>query len=229
MQFPSRHPDYIVQISRSQNVPQGNGSTREAHMVRRCDENDFEMIWQIINDGAKAYNGVIPQDRYKEPYMTRDELRHEMRDGVEFWAFEEDGALTGVMGIQPVKDVTLIRHAYVRTLAATCWNRGAVAGSSARPRDGSHLGRNMGRCFMGDSVLPEVRLSTSRIRRKERSAEKVLDRAGRADLGLGRTYGSYFLNHPEGEVRDGRLPRASHILKYAYFRTSSANMVKTVS
>ena len=84
-------------------------------MVRRCDENDFEMIWQIINDGAKAYNGVIPQDRYKEPYMTRDELRHEMRDGVEFWAFEEDGALTGVMGIQPVKDVTLIRHAYVRT------------------------------------------------------------------------------------------------------------------
>ena len=84
-------------------------------MVRRCDENDFEMIWQIINDGAKAYNGVIPQDRYKEPYMTRDELRHEMRDGVEFWAFEEDGALTGVMGIQPVRHVTLIRHAYVRT------------------------------------------------------------------------------------------------------------------
>jgi N-acetylglutamate synthase-like GNAT family acetyltransferase len=84
-------------------------------MVRRCDENDFEMIWQIINDGAQAYNGVIPQDRWKEPYMSRDELRHEMRAGVEFWGFEEDGRLTGVMGVQPVKDVTLIRHAYVRT------------------------------------------------------------------------------------------------------------------
>jgi N-acetylglutamate synthase-like GNAT family acetyltransferase len=84
-------------------------------MIRRCDEGDFEVIWQIINDGAQAYKGVIPQDRWKEPYMSRDELRHEMRDGVEFWGFEQDGQLAGVMGIQPVKDVTLIRHAYVRT------------------------------------------------------------------------------------------------------------------
>jgi N-acetylglutamate synthase-like GNAT family acetyltransferase len=84
-------------------------------MIRRCDEGDFEVIWQIINDGAQAYKGVIPQDRWKEPYMSRDELRHEIRDGVEFWGFEEDGELAGVMGIQPVKDVTLIRHAYVRT------------------------------------------------------------------------------------------------------------------
>jgi N-acetylglutamate synthase-like GNAT family acetyltransferase len=84
-------------------------------MIRRCDENDFEMIWQIINDGAQAYRGVIPADCWKEPYMSREELRHEMREGVEFWGFEEAGELTGVMGIQPVKDVTLIRHAYVRT------------------------------------------------------------------------------------------------------------------
>jgi N-acetylglutamate synthase-like GNAT family acetyltransferase len=84
-------------------------------MIRRCEERDFEAIWRIINDGAQAYKGVIPQDRWKEPYMSRDELRHEIRDGVEFWGFEEDGQLTGVMGIQPVRDVTLIRHAYVRT------------------------------------------------------------------------------------------------------------------
>jgi len=84
-------------------------------MIRRCVEDDFEVIWQIINDGAQAYEGVIPQDRWKVPYMSRDELRHEMRDGVEFWGFEENGELNGVMGIQPVKDVTLIRHAYVRT------------------------------------------------------------------------------------------------------------------
>ena len=84
-------------------------------MLRRCDESDFEAIWQIINDGAQAYNGVIPHDRWKEPYMSRDQLRAEMRDGVEFWGFEENGELNGVMGIQPVKDVTLIRHAYIRT------------------------------------------------------------------------------------------------------------------
>jgi N-acetylglutamate synthase-like GNAT family acetyltransferase len=84
-------------------------------MIPRCNEIDFETIWQIINDGAQAYKGVIPPDRWNEPYMSREELRHEMRDGVEFWGFLEDGELTGVMGIQPVKDVTLIRHAYVRT------------------------------------------------------------------------------------------------------------------
>jgi N-acetylglutamate synthase-like GNAT family acetyltransferase len=84
-------------------------------MIRRCVENEFEQIWQIINDAAQAYKGVIPPDRWKEPYMSREELRHEMREGVEFWGVEEEGELTGVMGIQPVKDVTLIRHAYVRT------------------------------------------------------------------------------------------------------------------
>jgi N-acetylglutamate synthase-like GNAT family acetyltransferase len=84
-------------------------------MIRRCTEDEFEVIWQIINDGAQAYKGVIPPDRWKEPYMSREELRHEMREGVEFWGFEENGELRGVMGIQPVKDVTLIRHAYVRT------------------------------------------------------------------------------------------------------------------
>lgn len=84
-------------------------------MIRRCDDDDFQAIWQIINDGAQAYKGVIPRDRWKEPYMSRDELRHEMRDGVVFWGFEENGELNGVMGIQSVKDVRLIRHAYVRT------------------------------------------------------------------------------------------------------------------
>jgi N-acetylglutamate synthase-like GNAT family acetyltransferase len=86
-----------------------------APMIRRCDEIDFEAIWEIINDGAEAYRGVIPTDRWKEPYMSREELRHEIRDGVQFWGFDENGRLEGVMGIQPVQDVTLIRHAYVRT------------------------------------------------------------------------------------------------------------------
>jgi GNAT superfamily N-acetyltransferase len=84
-------------------------------MIRKCDDSDFETIYEIINDGAQAYKGVIPADRLKQPYMDRDELRHEIDAGVEFWGYEEAGELLGVMGIQHVLDVTLIRHSYVRT------------------------------------------------------------------------------------------------------------------
>jgi len=84
-------------------------------MVRQCDSSDFERIYAIINEAAQVYKGVIPADRWKEPYMSRDELRHEMDEGVVFWGYEEDGELLGVMGIQHVRDVKLIRHAYVRT------------------------------------------------------------------------------------------------------------------
>lgn len=84
-------------------------------MIRKCKESDFETIYSIINDAAMAYKGIIPADRWKEPYMPRKELRHEMDEGVVFWGYEEDGNLVGVMGIQDVLDVTLIRHSYVRT------------------------------------------------------------------------------------------------------------------
>ena len=84
-------------------------------MIRLCDDSEFDVIFEIINDAAQAYDGVIPADRWKEPYMSRDELRHEMDQGVVFWGYEEDRELAGVMGIQNVQDVTLIRHAYVRT------------------------------------------------------------------------------------------------------------------
>ena len=84
-------------------------------MIRQCTEHDFDVIYEIINDAAQVYKGVIPADRWKEPYMPEDELRHEIHEGVVFWGYEEDGELIGVMGIQPVQDVTLIRHAYVRT------------------------------------------------------------------------------------------------------------------
>jgi N-acetylglutamate synthase-like GNAT family acetyltransferase len=84
-------------------------------MIRECAASDFEQIFQIINDGAQAYKGVIPADRWTEPYMSREKLRHEIEDGVTFWGDEASGELAGVMGLQDVKDVTLIRHAYVRT------------------------------------------------------------------------------------------------------------------
>ena len=84
-------------------------------MIRQCNDEDLGSINSIINDAAMAYKGIIPADRWKEPYMSLDELMHEIDDGVVFWGIEEDGELAGVMGIQHVRDVTLIRHAYVRT------------------------------------------------------------------------------------------------------------------
>ena len=83
-------------------------------MIRLCRDNEFEVIYSIVNDAAEAYKDIIPADRWKEPYMTEDELQEEMTAGVTFWGYEENGELVGVMGIQPVQDVTLIRHAYVR-------------------------------------------------------------------------------------------------------------------
>ena len=91
-------------------------------MIRRCQEGDFEEIWSIVNDGAQAYKGIIPADRWTAPYMSREKLRHEIDAGVLFWGCEENGVLAGVMGIQSVQDVTLIRHAYVRT----AWQRRGI-------------------------------------------------------------------------------------------------------
>src|SRR5687768_9423820 len=82
--------------------------------IRLCDERDLASILAIVNDAAVAYRGVIPADRWHEPYMSEAELRSEIAAGVEFWGLETDEGLIGVMGIQPVRDVDLIRHAYVR-------------------------------------------------------------------------------------------------------------------
>jgi GNAT superfamily N-acetyltransferase len=84
-------------------------------VIRPCEPRDFESIWSVINDGAQVYRGTIPPDRLHDPYMTREELQTEIADGVRFWAYEDAGGIPAVMGLQDVKDVTLIRHAYVRT------------------------------------------------------------------------------------------------------------------
>jgi N-acetylglutamate synthase-like GNAT family acetyltransferase len=84
-------------------------------MIRRCTEHDLSAIYEIINDAAQAYKGVIPADRWHEPYMAIEELKREIDDGVEFWGYEEAGDLIGVMGLQDKGDVYLIRHAYVHT------------------------------------------------------------------------------------------------------------------
>ncbi len=86
-------------------------------MIRKCKEADLNMIVEIINDAAQAYKGIIPKDRWHEPYMPVEELREEIENGVVFWCLEDDGELLGVMGIQDKGEVTLIRHAYVWTRA----------------------------------------------------------------------------------------------------------------
>ena len=84
-------------------------------MIRRYAAADFEDLYAIINDGAEAYRGVIPLDCWSDPYMSRDKLQREIDSGVLFSAFEQSHTLVGVMGVQPVRGVTLIRHAYVLT------------------------------------------------------------------------------------------------------------------
>ncbi|HET9823721.1 MAG TPA: GNAT family N-acetyltransferase [Chitinophagaceae bacterium] len=88
-----------------------------SNMVERCTSMDFQEIYEVINDAARAYKNVIPDDCWHEPYMAESELRLQIELGVEFWCYKEDNKILGVMGIQDKGEVTLIRHAYVRTMA----------------------------------------------------------------------------------------------------------------
>jgi len=81
-------------------------------VIRECQPGEIKRIYYIINEAAKAYEGAIPADRYHQPYMPMDELEQEMKQ-MTFFGMEVNGELVGVMGFQPIKDVTLIRHAYV--------------------------------------------------------------------------------------------------------------------
>jgi N-acetylglutamate synthase-like GNAT family acetyltransferase len=82
-------------------------------VIRRGADTDFPAMLAIINDAAHAYRGVIPTDRWHEPYMSADELAKEIADRVVFWVAEQEGRLSAVMGIQDKGDVALVRHAYV--------------------------------------------------------------------------------------------------------------------
>jgi N-acetylglutamate synthase-like GNAT family acetyltransferase len=83
-------------------------------LIRKSDEADLAVMLAIVNEAAQAYRGVIPTDRWHEPYMSKDEFENEIADGVIFWVAEEAGILLGIMGIQDKQDVSLVRHAYVK-------------------------------------------------------------------------------------------------------------------
>ncbi len=84
-------------------------------MIRETTQHDFDTIHEIINDAAIAYKGIIPKDRWQDPYMSKQELIQQIDEGVSFFCLHLTAEIAGVMGIQHKKDVTLIRHAYVRT------------------------------------------------------------------------------------------------------------------
>jgi len=84
-------------------------------MIRKLSCAEFDSILSVINNAAEAYRGIIPRDRWKEPYMSARQLREEIEDGVQFYGLMEEKKMLGVMGMQRVNDFTLIRHAYVLT------------------------------------------------------------------------------------------------------------------
>jgi GNAT superfamily N-acetyltransferase len=96
--------------------------------IRPCRDDERSAILAIVNAAAETYRGVIPADRWHEPYMDAGELDRELAAGVAFWGYEKDGELVGVMGIQPVGDVDLIRHAYVRPGSQRLGVGGALLG-----------------------------------------------------------------------------------------------------
>src|SRR5580692_9176755 len=117
-------------MSRAVQDPKGS-------IIRRCGDSDRDAMLAIINAAAEAYRGVIPADRWHVPYMWSDELNGEIEAGVTFWGHVSDAVLVGVMGIQSVRDVDLIRHAYVRPDRQGHGIGGALLrhlqGSSTRP------------------------------------------------------------------------------------------------
>lgn len=104
--------------------------------IRPCRDDEFDAILAVINAAAEAYRGVIPADCWHEPYMSADALRREIAAGVTFWGAPVDGALVGVMGFQAVRNVELIRHAYVAPAA-----QGGGVGGALMDRIKAHAAR----------------------------------------------------------------------------------------
>jgi GNAT superfamily N-acetyltransferase len=84
-------------------------------MITKLNPTEYQAILDVVNEAAEAYKGVIPEDQWREPYMSTEELKEEIKSGINFYGWTENNTLTAVMGIQQVNNVTLIRHAYVLT------------------------------------------------------------------------------------------------------------------
>ena len=154
--------------------------------IRPCRDDERPAILAIVNAAAEAYRGVIPADRWHDPYMPAGELDAEIAAGVVFRGYEDGGALVGVMGIQPVRDVDLIRHAYV----APGRQRGGVGAALlehlTRRADATHARRHVGGRRLGDPLLRAPRLPARVARRDGGAPQGVLDDPGAPDRDVGR-------------------------------------------
>ena len=145
-------------------------------MIRHCTQNEFDRILAIINEAAQAYRGIIPDDRWKDPYMPAEELADEIAAGVVFDGYEIAGTgLVGLMGVQTVEDVTLIRHAYV----APGHQRSGIGSSTAyravRAPGSSGPGRHLGCRRLGDCFLPAAWVQAGTGAGEVNTATTVLD------------------------------------------------------
>jgi GNAT superfamily N-acetyltransferase len=156
-------------------------------MIRRCTESDLATLESIINEAAEAYRGVIPADCWHDPYLPREELVTEIAAGVEFWAWDEGGAPVGVMGLQRVRDVTLIRHAYVRPSHQSRGVGRELLNALVSMSTGRLLVGHLDGGYVGYPVLRATRISARRWRRKGSVARHLLEHLHTATRHIGRT------------------------------------------
>lgn len=150
-------------------------------VIRPCRPDDLERMFQIINDAAQAYRGIIPADRWKDPYMPVEELENEIAHGVRFSGIEVDGVLVGIMGVQPVKDVTLIRHAYVAQSHRNKGLGGVLLEHLLQQTTGPiPPGGDLGCGNLGDPLLREPRVPAGEPGRKGPALKDVLVHLGAA-------------------------------------------------
>ncbi len=137
-------------------------------MICKLNGDDFQDILIVVNDAAIVYEGKIPADRWKMPYMTAQELKEEIQSGVEFFGWKENKILVAVMGIQRVNDVTLIRHAYTLTSRQRKGLGEKLLEHLLKLADTNEgLRGNLGSCRLGDKILSKTRIRTSFNRGKE--------------------------------------------------------------
>ena len=127
-------------------------------VIRNGVEADFAAMLTIVNDAARAYRGVIPADRWHEPYMSADELKREIAGGVVFWVAEQEGRLSGIMGIQDGGDVVLVRHAYVSPSAQRSGVGTRLLHHVEGLVDKAHSDRDLGSRIVGHRVLSAERI-----------------------------------------------------------------------
>ena len=144
-------------------------------MIRPCNAMDVPVMLEIINDAARAYRGVIPADCWTEPYMSEDELRREIEDGVQFRGVEQEGHLVAVMGIQHVRDVSLLRHAYVRTVSRQKGFGGELLGVLRVQTSKPLLVGTWAAAVLGRTLLRETRVSPRHPGREGRASEEILE------------------------------------------------------